>query len=344
MAPLANRPRERAATYIQKEREVRGLPARRPTTQELEQHDLFRFEAAFSAWVSRHSEVVRQLREAFERECNAPWRHNAFIEWLSADAKGEVCAELRPLQQRFVEELEAAGKVQLTPQHVRAIVHHAYHFVQRAKWFSRGRATPTGSQLTAYKADRKRARARVKTDITNIRTRLRGLAAVLLVPRTPEEDPPSSDMLSGLQGIVGESQIGQALEALDLDGHPTEKLAFALQELDRQLQGWPPKDQPLWRGLMMSLIQIYEKASNTRPRASWTTPRSRPGRGSSDASEGMPGNAFTAYLVMIYDALPGEASPFVSMTRQGVYGHARTLLSERNEGAKRPEAQDDGSE
>jgi hypothetical protein len=121
------------------------------------------FEAAFSCWVVSRSAVVRQQRGAFERECNAPWQRDAFADWLSADAKGKVCAELRLLRDAFVKELEAVGEIEVTPQRLAKIVRHVGHFVRRAKWWSRGRATAKGSHFTDYQDDRRRSREAIQT-------------------------------------------------------------------------------------------------------------------------------------------------------------------------------------
>jgi hypothetical protein len=76
------------------------------------------FDAVFSKWVDRRSDVVRKQREAFERECkdtSSTWRRDAFAQWLTADAKIAMCAELRGLRDGFVKELEEASDISIAP-------------------------------------------------------------------------------------------------------------------------------------------------------------------------------------------------------------------------------------
>jgi hypothetical protein len=153
-------------------------------------------------------------------------------------------------------------------------------------------------------------------------------------------------VLSDVQQILEESLLGQALKAASTEdkgeltdladtghasAHPSERIARAFDDLGQRLQNGavPPRQPPLWRAFVDPLVRVYENASGSPPTASWTTPRSRPGRGAAEGSKGRPGNAFTAFLVMIFEALPADVQGFVSTSDQGVYGHARTAITER---------------
>jgi hypothetical protein len=127
--------------------------------------------------------------------------------------------------------------------------------------------------------------------------------------------------LADLQWHLEDTLLCEALEGLDLDGHRSEWMKLALEDYSQRLQSWAPSRRPLWRGFLEPLLRVYERASGRLPTASWTRP--------ADGSKGRPASPFTRFVVILFEALPGDAQPFISASPEGVYAHAKTLIGER---------------
>lgn len=297
--------RARAVAYIQEARRARGFPPRRPTAEEIEQRELFRFETALSGWVTGRSTLLRQHREAFAKECTGPWRPDAFALWLPADAKAAMCADLARLRAAFVQELEAASDMDVAPNTMAAIMRVVGEFVRRAQ----SRRHPQD-----YSAALSKAKDEARRRVMCVHDPLRKAAAALRC--LDADDPLLSHELLGVRWLLEDTTLGHLLEAHGQGAYHdpfgssilgdggvglTEAVASALHDLAQRLADWAPSSQrPIARRLLDQLARIYELASRRRAVADWSSTSDKPV------------GPFSRFLVTVYEALPREAQCFAA--------------------------------